>query len=355
MKFFKKEKQMPVNINPFPEIERKRILRGYYIPAVINNGGSHFFINLQVFEDGLIDCWDMVDLNLFREKLDIGWVTPTIPPGTEISIHHLGAWVVTDGRWLFNKETFYDHVLTVMKELNPEMTNLYNCYGRTTKKVGKINVSIFGLANGKPYKTKDPTQIISEKYPGDSFHAFVKNTETEYHLANIDIFSDSSIRVSSIENPKNYTIDEFNNHISLGNITSEVPEGFQVVVYGLGKFTIGECLYSEDIQQKALEIDDIVAQLQGEKTSSQICEEIYMKYCNTPTIALRDSLKFAYEKIPEHLRTYVLGDMDVKDIPIRMIIYGDKEIENWSHYYIAKEEGSKLPHIDVLKPVDENE
>lgn len=32
-----------------------------------------------------------------------------------------------------------------------------------------------------------------------------------------------------------------------------------------------------------------------------------------------------------------------------MILYGDEEIENWSHYQIAREEGYELPHIIVPK------
>lgn len=48
-----------------------------------------------------------------------------------------------------------------------------------------------------------------------------------------------------------------------------------------------------------------------------------------------------------------VGDMDTKDIEVRMIIYGDQEIENWSHYKLAKERGEALPTIIVPKPNDE--
>ena len=70
---------------------------------------------------------------------------------------------------------------------------------------------------------------------------------------------------------------------------------------------------------------------------------------------LKEDLKVAFENIPEHLRVYVLGDMDTKDFPVRMIIYGEQEIEKWSHYQISKQEGIELPHIEVPKPIDENE
>ena len=125
------------------------------------------------------------------------------------------------------------------------------------------------------------------------------------------------------------------------------------MIYGFGECIVGECHYSVDISQKANEINDIIAELNGNKTSFQICKEIYDKYLLTPTVNLKKSLKTAYENIPEHLRTYVLRNMNVKDIPVRMIIYGEKEIEKLSHYLISKEKGYELPHLNVSKPIDE--
>jgi hypothetical protein len=45
---------------------------------------------------------------------------------------------------------------------------------------------------------------------------------------------------------------------------------------------------------------------------------------------------------------YVLHDMDAKDIPVRMIIYGDQEFENWTHRIVARVTNSlTLPSITV--------
>ena len=48
-----------------------------------------------------------------------------------------------------------------------------------------------------------------------------------------------------------------------------------------------------------------------------------------------------------------VGDMDVKDTAVRMIIYGEQEIENWSHYQVAKERGEELPTINIPNPKKE--
>lgn len=38
----------------------------------------------------------------------------------------------------------------------------------------------------------------------------------------------------------------------------------------------------------------------------------------------------AYEAVPKHNRRYV-GDMDTEDFDVRMIIYGEQELESRSH------------------------
>ncbi|HKQ72547.1 MAG TPA: hypothetical protein VJ810_02390 [Blastocatellia bacterium] len=90
--------------------------------------------------------------------------------------------------------------------------------------------------------------------------------------------------------------------------------------------------------------------------SSQKCRECYEAFLAAPTVANREALREAYEAVPEHNRAY-LGDMDTKDVPIRMIIYGKQELENWSHRIVASELGySPLPTIftpDVLPDGDE--
>jgi len=42
--------------------------------------------------------------------------------------------------------------------------------------------------------------------------------------------------------------------------------------------------------------------------------------------------------------------MDTKDVAVRMILYGDQEIENWSHWIASRERGEPLPAITVPKP-----
>ena len=47
-------------------IIRTQTIDGLVTPAFINNGSHYFFINLPVYADGLVNCWEMVDLALFK-------------------------------------------------------------------------------------------------------------------------------------------------------------------------------------------------------------------------------------------------------------------------------------------------
>jgi hypothetical protein len=96
-----------------------------------------------------------------------------------------------------------------------------------------------------------------------------------------------------------------------------------------------------------LETADLFAELSGQPTSIQKCRACYDAFLAAPTVANREALREVYEAVPEHNRMY-LGDMDTKDVPIRMIIYGKQELENWSHRIVARELGdSPLPIIFV--------
>ena len=79
----------------------------------------------------------------------------------------------------------------------------------------------------------------------------------------------------------------------------------------------------------------------------------YQNYMAEPSTKAMETLRQRYEAVPEHLRMYC-GDMDTKDIPIRMILYGKGEIEHWSHYQAARELGEELPSINIPESPQEH-
>src|SRR3990167_5426932 len=56
----------------------------------------YFVVNLKVFQDGKIDCWDLVDFEEFKKKVASGWVQTSIPDGSQVSVFSLGRFKIKD-------------------------------------------------------------------------------------------------------------------------------------------------------------------------------------------------------------------------------------------------------------------
>ncbi|MDR6568822.1 DUF7638 domain-containing protein [Chitinophaga ginsengisegetis] len=343
--FLKKANKMM--INPTTKVYRQKTVEGFSIPAIIRNG-SYFFVDLDVYEDGRVNCWNFEDFEHFKKDVRRGWVRLNIPDNEEISIHSLGAWTITDGAWIFTPESFIDYVLSLVKKLNPKLENIYQY---SEKKINGVSIGEDGSSSVYREHKRTPDDVFPDKIDGKSLNLFYKVKE-EYHLTKVNIFSDQTLRLSRLEETVELTLQELEELIAKKIIVTEVPALSRVHIYGLGSFTIKQAEYTADINQKRLEIRDIVGKLNGEPTSIQLCRQAYTQYINDPTPSNKERLKITYENVPDHNKMYV-GDMDTKDIEVRMIIYGEQEIERWSHYQVAKARGEKLPTISIPKTKDD--
>jgi hypothetical protein len=68
----------------------------------------------------------------------------------------------------------------------------------------------------------------------------------------------------------------------------------------------------------------LLEELNGGPGAIRSCIEAHEAYESDPSPERRETLRRAYEAVPEHLRLYC-GDMDSKDWPIRRILYGEGE------------------------------
>lgn len=342
------KKEDKISAEPQTKVARTRVIEGFSIPAIIHNS-SYFFVDLIVYEDGTVECWELTDLSLFRKKLDQGWVKLSIPNGKSISIHGLGSWKIDEGSWHFDKESFYEYVVSIIKKLNPKSQNFYKIYER------KVNgVMIMESGRGKIYEEQKrfAQDVFPPRINGESFDLFFKQNN-KYFLVNLIVFGDNKIQVHRLPEIIELDFQEIQKQVEAGNLLTEIPESSVVEIYGLGSFkTLSSDYPCAKIEDKLLEIRDLIEKLNNRPDSIEICRQLFEEYIKNPTVEVKEKLKIAYENIPEHMRAYI-GDMDVKDTAVRMIIYGEDEIKNWSHYIAAENVGEELPTINVPKPKDE--
>lgn len=326
-------------------ITRTEVLEGFSIPGMIHNIHYHF-TDLQVYSDGLINCWGMVDLSMFQDKLNKGWVVPSIPDGEAISIYNLGNWNIEQGEWQHTKETLYDYVYSLIKQLNPTLENLQNYNGSDSKKVGNVNVAKHSTTTALPYHYDDPNSSFRKRINGEKFHFFYRNDDNKTYLAELSIYKSGYIEITNLPKKKIHKLEDLDALAQNGTLTTDLKIGETVLIVNLGSFKVvsGSGI---DIKFKLNELVDKFNELNGSENSIAKCARIFEVYKQNPTKKLRDDLKAAYDAVPEHRRIFV-GTMDTKDYEVRQVIYGDIVKKEWEEDY-----GYEYPYDDMPKPIDE--
>jgi hypothetical protein len=303
------------------QITRTEIIEGFSIPGIIHNMQYHF-TDLQVYSDGLVSCWEMVDLAMLKEKINKNWIVTSIPDGEAISIFNLGHWYIEQGEWKHSKETLYNLIQTLVKQLNPTLENLYNYNGNNSKIIGKTNVAKHFIPSPKPYYYEDPNSFLPRKTIGEKFHFFFRNDDGKTYLAELSIYKNGHIEITNLPIKRTLEFEELNDYVDRGIITTQLTTGETISILNLGSFKIksGDGV---DIKHKINELTDKLNELNGRENSITKCARIFDEYKSSPSIKLRHMLREAYEAVPEHQRIFV-GTMDTKDYEVRQVIYGDK-------------------------------
>jgi hypothetical protein len=87
----------------------------------IHNGNYHL-INLEIYEDGMIDCWDLISFDEFKEKIKSGWVKTMIPENSHVSVFSLGLFNIQDSAMYVKEEELIKEVQDIINTLNSKPT-----------------------------------------------------------------------------------------------------------------------------------------------------------------------------------------------------------------------------------------
>lgn len=332
---------------------RTETIDGLVVPAIIHNGG-HYFVDMPVFADGLVDCWELVDLAGFREKLASGWVVPRAPDGATFRVHELAEWTVEEGRWELDEEGLYEKVVGRVRELNPTMERLHDGHGLTEEIVDGKAVAIMRVAHEKPVRLIHPERLWPDRVRGEERSVLVHDGhDGDYHVASLRVYADGVLELGRLSATETLDRAGFERAVRSRRVVANAPVGARVQIRGLGSFRVAGAFQLASMSEIVREIPDLVDAANHRLDSVARCRVAYAAYLAEPTVARREVLREAYESVPKHNRMYV-GDMDTKDVAVRMVLYGDKEIETWSHRAVARALGhAPLPQIRVPKPVDE--
>ncbi|GKV54476.1 hypothetical protein NCCP2222_04230 [Sporosarcina sp. NCCP-2222] len=301
------------------QIRRKKEIEGTTMPGIIQNGGQYFFVNLDVYEDGMANCWELVDLKGLKEKLDIGWLTPSVPVGRTLSIHGLGAYKIQSANWRFDHETYYENVIHKVKQLNPEYENIFTIT-KTQKEITERRKIVHSPTAVDFYVVRE---MFYETAEGKGLFIFMKENEKNY-LVNMVVYKNGLVGVYHSDFEKYFQFDEVAELFTSGVFFTEFTGSLEVIIGELGEVYFSPVMLAADMKEKQKELTDMYNRLKGEKTTLEICREAYYHYLANPSDFNRDRLKEKYELVPEHERMY-LGDMDSKDWDYQRIIYSPNE------------------------------
>lgn len=156
--------------------------------------------------------------------------------------------------------------------------------------------------------------VDGEDVAGSWRHVFIRNGGT-YFLADLKVFADGVVDCWGL-----VTIDEFRDKLRSGWVATSFEEGAPASAHEVASWTFCDVESWVDADQLYLEVIDEIETLNGRPDSGDRCLQALDAYLADETEANRRVLESAYRAIPGHRRRYILGDMDAKDWPVRVLI-----------------------------------
>jgi len=107
-------------------MEDDKLIPGVFAMAFIHNGPYHL-THISIYQDGMIDCWGMVDFEKFKQKVRSGWVVTQPPEGSDIDVSFLGCFTAVNATYWIEPEAFLTEVHDEIEHLNGRPTTTMYC------------------------------------------------------------------------------------------------------------------------------------------------------------------------------------------------------------------------------------
>ncbi|MCZ9956146.1 DUF7638 domain-containing protein [Brachyspira hyodysenteriae] len=297
-------------------VYRNEKIEGRSFFGIIKNG-NYFLSNLAIYEDGIVSAWFKFDIYQFEKELERKWVVSFIEDNEKLDINGIGDFEILESEW-FHKDDYYEYIKSILKEMNPEMQNIYKTAQREIEKCEKLKVSF--MAN--PINLKMKAQFGYDLADGKSYFIFRKSpnysSSKEIFLTCYIIYEDETISIYNDDNI--YNFDDIKKMFNKNELLLYPKEDDNIIIENLAKLKLKASVKYTNKKEKLKEIEENINEISGKETASDYAIQCYHNYLIYPSDYNRELLKEAYEKVPEHERMF-LGDMDNKDSDFIRIIY----------------------------------
>ena len=262
----------------------QRKVRGRAFPSFIHNG-SHYFSMLDVYSDGLVYCWKMLNLPQFRLKAETGWIAPQPPVGSKVSFHNFGEAQITAAEWQATAQDLVDLAAATVAELNPQDLELVDVEigprFPTAKRYYQEAAGGVTLGIEMPLFIRDGGDFIFTPCP---------------------VYADGTAMLWPDRPPE--PIEAVIASLERGDLTMAPSDGAWIRINGLGQFRSSRPNWYVEPTERIREIRDTIDMLNGGPGTAHICMQHYKIYAADPSPANKARLRSAYDAVPEHLKMY---------------------------------------------------
>lgn len=165
------------------------------------------------------------------------------------------------------------------------------------------------MSRNRTYRVVDGERIEGVFRP-----VFVRNGR-DYHLTELQVFTDGAIYDGEWGD-----LDGLRAKLEAGRVATTLDEGARASAFQLASWRFGEVVSWITPEELLGEVVDAIDRLNGRPDATDRCITAMLRYLDSRTETDRIALRAAYEAIPAHHRIFVLGDMDARDIPLRLLM-----------------------------------
>jgi hypothetical protein len=191
--------------------------------------------------------------------------------------------------------------------------------GTASATVNTVTLGMIAVENGATMKPFDLqlTAVHNGREQAVQLYAVFHYDNSNCRLCHLLIFADGTI----LFNSQCLDLEGLVELVKQGVIRTTLPDHERLYIPELVDVKVAEVILIVEEEEFLKEVGDILRELNGLPTTSDLCRSAYREYLGSPSEQGRHRLREAYEDVPKHLDVWLLGFPE-KDAPIREILYG---------------------------------